>query len=631
MEEIIFCKKEDDLQKFNHSLKENLILNFSISNCQKGIYYKIEMKSEDHSLGDFDIFETEEIKCEKQNSVIEFSKKLICDYFFNKRQIIFITIRKGISINSTLIYKKYDRITILSSLITSPDSIYERSLKEKEPDSEKIIIKTEKYIKENPISEKISLFDFFKSGLKLSCYISLDFSNGYNPYIIREINNSFETILKNISNIFLNYTLKHSIFLYGLGGKLNIEKDFKEVFNINKNEIDGSINSINKVLDSFNNCSREIIPDNKIYLSPLINKVNEEIYNSHEVKNYNILFILLKENIYNNDIENSIDSIIKSSYLPLTIIIIGVGNNNFEEMNNVFNSIPNCTSNNKIKKYRNNVLFIPLNIINEKNLDNFIESCLKKTVINMMKFYDLIECTPNQIKKGNFENINESFNSYDKNKKNENREEIINIKNSENIIITGNPYNDLNLELNEKNNFNKETSKINFPSEIPEKKYINENLKLFNSINEDSINKNIKNDNEIFSKNEEYSINQNVKNDNEINCINEESSNNNIKNNNEININDDEKKNMCIKRIPSDSVCQVIQINPYCQIPQKENIIDDKIKKCFFSNSNASFYEESQKNNGSENCEKKNSALECNEIKSTCNSDNYKDSKKFLI
>ena len=700
MEDNIINKKEDLHQKFNYSLNESLILNFAISNCNKNIYYKIEMKNEDDPNINFDIFETEQIKCEKENSVIEFSKKLNCNYFFNKRQKIMITVKKAMSICSSLIYKKYDRLTILSSLITAPDCIYERSIKGNDPDCEKIIIRTEKYKDNNSILDEISLFDFFNSGIKLSCYISLDFSNGNNPYINREIKNNFENIIKNISNIILNYTLNYSIFLYGLGGKLNIEDNFKEVFNINKNEIDASINSIDKMLESFNNCTKDIIPDNKIYLSPLLDKVNNEINNLHEVKNYNILFILLKDNIYNNDIKSTIDAIIESSYLPLTIIIIGVGNSDFDEMKNIFNSIPD-TGSNRIKKYRNNVLFLSLNTNYENNLDNFIESCLKKIVIHMMNYYELIKCTPNQIKKGNFENINKSFNSYNDNinksknicnpelifnkinesldefddnsnsedkknenekknenaneneKKNENKNEKFipnkHIDESINIKITGNPFlntvNDQNTDQNiDQNNKNKDIKKDN-PIEIPEQKYVNEKPILYSSINEDSINPNIKNNNIINNINE-GSINPNINNNNEINniyedsmnqnkkyniinSINEDNINQNIKNNNENNINDEKDNNNCIKIKPSDSIYEAnLNNNPYCQNIPNENIQDNndnKTNKFIISNSSTSVFGDCTKNYNPYSGDLK-LIPEDEEIKSTYNSDNYKES-----
>ena len=578
------------------------------------------MKNEDHSLGNFDLFETEEIKCEKQNSEIEFSKRLNCKYFFNKRQIIYISIKKGISIDSTIIYKIYHRITIFSSLIASQNSIYERSLKEKDPESEKIIIKIAKSLKNNSISDELSLFDYFKSGIKLSCYISLDFSKGYNPYIIEEKNNYFESILKSITFIILNYTLKHSIFLYGIGGKLNIEDNFNQVFNINKNEIDASINSIDKILGSYNNCLKEITSDYKIYLSPLINKVNNEINNLHEVKNYNILFILLKENIYYDDIKNTIDFIIESSYLPLTIIIIGVGNTNFEEMNTAFNSIPNIASNG-IKKYRNNVLFISLKKY-ENNVENFIESCLKETVKHMIKFYDLIKCTPSQIKKGNFENVNNSFNLYNNS---------INISKNDYISKFEKPNPELIFKKLDENideytyNSNSQKETINNKI-INESSYDKKDKKKERKINNpiESFSKNNNEDN----INDEESINTNINNNNENNIKEEENIiNKNIKNNIEDNINDEKENNNYIKIIPSNSIYEENQTNPYFKNLQNNNINNNIINKFTITNSSStSIIDDNKKNYNPYSFGNIKTLSEGEEIKSTYNSENYKDS-----
>ena len=160
---------------------DKLLLNFSIKNCQKNVNYLVEITIEELSNTEF---KSEEIKCNQDGLEIFFSKKMPCDYYFGKRQKAKINVIKKIAVDSNYKKKISERITLLSSLIASPDSSYERKINEKNPNSEIISIKIEK-ADEN---SSISLFDFFKGGLKLSCFISLDFSN--------EINNPLKNIKK---------------------------------------------------------------------------------------------------------------------------------------------------------------------------------------------------------------------------------------------------------------------------------------------------------------------------------------------------------------------------------------------------------------------------------------------------
>ena len=160
---------------------DKLLLNFSIKNCQKNIKYTVEITIEELSNTEF---KSEEIKCNQDGLEILFSKKMLCDYYFGKRQKVKINVIKKIPVDSNYKKKISERITLLSSLIVSPDSIYERKLNDKIQNSEIISIKIQK-ADEN---SSISVFDFFKGGLKLSCFISLDFSN--------EINNPLKNIKK---------------------------------------------------------------------------------------------------------------------------------------------------------------------------------------------------------------------------------------------------------------------------------------------------------------------------------------------------------------------------------------------------------------------------------------------------
>ena len=79
-----------------------------------------------------------------------------------------------------------------------------------------------------------------------------------------------------------------------------------------------------------------IIPEKKIRVSPLIKKTINAIYKLFEPKVYNVSFILLSDDIDEKDKKDSIDNIITSSYLPLSIIAIGLGNDDYSISKEIF-------------------------------------------------------------------------------------------------------------------------------------------------------------------------------------------------------------------------------------------------------------------------------------------------------
>ena len=146
--------------------EEKLLLTFSLSNCKINNYYQI-------SLTDFEdnVFKTERILCENEDRTINFKEKMIYGFHFEKRQKLSITTKtsKKYDLKNNNV-DEYERITIFSSLILSKGSIYERAISS-DYNSEKISIKIDKV---DAKAEEKYLFDFFKLGVKFSCFISFD-------------------------------------------------------------------------------------------------------------------------------------------------------------------------------------------------------------------------------------------------------------------------------------------------------------------------------------------------------------------------------------------------------------------------------------------------------------------------
>jgi hypothetical protein len=387
---------------------EKLLLNFSLKNCQKNIHYKIELFIEELSNVEY---QSEEIKCNQNGLEIIFSKKMPCNFYFSKRQKVKINVIKKIPIDSNYKKKISERVTLLSSLIASPDSIYERKINDKNPNSEVISIKIEKDIS-NSEDNKTSLFDFFKCGLKLSCYISLDYSNEINnPLKNTTIN--YLNILKNISGTISNYTKNHLFYAFGFGARPIKNFSNQNVFNLNMDEKDSSINTLDKVIQNFNSClsNNLISPEENRNFSSLIKKITNEIYFLYELRYYNVSFILTRGNLEKNDIQKTIDAVIESSYLPLTIFVIGIGKNDFSQIQKFIGSNHKFSSLG-MEKMRNNVLFASLIDDFSNSDEKLISWCIKELSKQITSFYELNKTSPEDIYQNKLKGIRKSFHIY---------------------------------------------------------------------------------------------------------------------------------------------------------------------------------------------------------------------------
>ena len=108
---------------------EKLNLSFSLKNCDKEINYSIKVILS-NSTGYKQNFETEEKKCVGNELSVRFNKKMSCVYYFEYRQNLKINIIRKIPLSNKI--KVTERLTVLSSLISSPNAYYERKCNDKD-------------------------------------------------------------------------------------------------------------------------------------------------------------------------------------------------------------------------------------------------------------------------------------------------------------------------------------------------------------------------------------------------------------------------------------------------------------------------------------------------------------------
>ena len=389
---------------------EKIRLNFGIKKCQKDDYYQIKVSTEDKSLENTQNFETEIIKCSEEGKDIIFQNSIEYMYHFDKKQKITINTIKKILVGKNYKLQESERRTVLSSLVTSPNSTYERPLKnDKKTD---ILCITLSKVNSNYNDEYKSIFEYLKAGVKLSCFMSMDFSYGINGQKLLNSYSNYKKIINSIMNKISNYT-KNEYFMYGYGANLknkNLSSSlYKLIFNLNLEE-DKSIQCEN-FIHKFENCLNYIVPEKKVCLSLMIKKITKDIFQYYDEKFYNVLFILARELTEDKDRQKSIDAFIESGYLPLTIIIIGEGKNNFENMKGLF-SRKIKQSSQGMTKNRDNIIFISYSDDFKENSELLSEWCLREISKQMLQFYKLSKCPPNYIKNNSVGNIRNSINNY---------------------------------------------------------------------------------------------------------------------------------------------------------------------------------------------------------------------------
>ena len=248
---------------------------------------------------------------------------------------------------------------------------------------------------------KIISFDHYIKNGQINLDIAIDYtkSNGFpsDPkslhYIKAEGGNDYEKAIKSCGKIIAYYDYDNLFPVYGFGGILPNSNNASHCFNINFNDDNPEIQTLENVIKYYKESLKKVRFYGPTFFSPVIKKVmediNEELENKKEENHYHILLILTDGII--TDMDKTVDCIVEASKLPLSIVIIGIGKTDFENMKFLDGDIiPLVNSSGEIRK-RDIVQFAEFNTFKEKNAINdgkeLAEEVLKEIPRQIEEYY----------------------------------------------------------------------------------------------------------------------------------------------------------------------------------------------------------------------------------------------------
>ena len=448
---------------------DKIRLNFSLEKTEVDYFYKIFFN---YTLNkESKTFETEQIQSKEEGSSIQFNAYLIIDYFFYKYQKLEITVQKLKKNRGLRNFEIWENRISLSTIISSKNCIFKTPISLN--NQENIIIHVEKEKGNNNVN--ISLFDYIKSGILFKSFIAIDFSD--NEYhILSDQKNQYLLAIKGFRKILYDFSRLYEV--YGFGNNLNINKK-EQFFNLSKDEnfceIEGYTNIFLAYIEILNQIKFEdniLLKEKK--LSPLIKYLITKIMNQQNPNYYNIIFLLINS-LSPNDYQDCVDVFIRASFLPLSFVIIGIGEND-----NNFNIIKKLCDESVDKKgkkrIRKNTYFISMKDF-KQNFNLIQDECLKKIPEQLCEFYYINKVDLNQIIERNQNNNKNSLKVFDtynsliqqinleekvKNKVSPSKIKPIIYKQNKDkkeIIINNNINKENNCELNIGNNMDKNRHK----------------------------------------------------------------------------------------------------------------------------------------------------------------------------
>eukprot|EP00478_Filoreta_tenera_P000314 GABV01000314.1.p1 GENE.GABV01000314.1~~GABV01000314.1.p1 ORF type:complete len:367 (+),score=115.60 GABV01000314.1:230-1330(+) len=188
-----------------------------------------------------------------------------------------------------------------------------------------------------------SFLDYLKGGLQVSFMVAIDFtgSNG-NPAspdslhfcMTNPINNPYTRAISDVGTVLEPYDSDRKFPVWGFGARIG-QGGVDHCFSISTNPSDPEVYGVQGILDAYTKIMRsgQLTLSGPTLFQQIITTaaaMASQPYTATD-QHYRVLLILTDGII--NDLNQTIDAIVEASFLPLSIVIVGVGNADFSAMN----------------------------------------------------------------------------------------------------------------------------------------------------------------------------------------------------------------------------------------------------------------------------------------------------------
>lgn len=310
------------------------------------------------------------------------SAKTLCNADF-KRVLKFRVWDWNMSGNNSLIGEFMSTVDDLSASVPSRFSIIhpEKKLKKSSYKNSGEII-----LEHFEVQRIYSFMDYITGGVQIHCSVAIDFtgSNGdpVQPSSLHFIGggsilNYYEQAITSIVSIIQDYDSDKQFPVLGFGARLPPDGRVSHEFFVNMTD-NPFCCGVNGVLDAYRSCIRMVQLYGPTNFSPVIEHVIKFARSYADGNNYFILLILTDGVI--SDMPNTVKSIIAASSLPISIIIIGIGNADFTAME-VLDADKICLESGGVKARRDIVQFVPFSRFLSQGDPHLIRQRLAKEVL----------------------------------------------------------------------------------------------------------------------------------------------------------------------------------------------------------------------------------------------------------
>ena len=241
-----------------------------------------------------------------------------------------------------------------------------------------------------------SFLDYINNGCELNLIIGIDFTGsnvdtatGQNLHNSDLNQNNYFSAIQKLSKILLNFDTDKNIPLFGFGAMVDESyyNDISHWFALNGNIFRPEVQDITGIEEWYKKNMNSILYSGPTYFAPLLRYWNDMVKFESEKNNKRYYTYLMLTDGINHDIDDTIEEIVRSTYLPISIIIIGIGNADFSNMKFLdADDQPLFSGKSQLFSKRDNVQFVEFNKY-KNNLEKLAQETLMELPRQIVDYF----------------------------------------------------------------------------------------------------------------------------------------------------------------------------------------------------------------------------------------------------
>jgi len=190
-----------------------------------------------------------------------------------------------------------------------------------------------------------SFLDFVSAGLEIAVIVGIDFTrSNEEPRIPSSLHafspstgqptpsNEYVMVIQSVLDILQHYDSDKEFPVFGFGAKIPPTKTItSHCFACSGDFFQPEVFGVDGVLEAYKNALGTISLHGPTKLSDLLNLTRQYAAPSHESEAKYFILLIITDGVI-EDLQKSIDEIVELAQLPVSIVIVGVGNENFSQM-----------------------------------------------------------------------------------------------------------------------------------------------------------------------------------------------------------------------------------------------------------------------------------------------------------